>query len=86
MSVDPPELATWIAELRSRLARGEFADGGPIEVGGVALSSVELAVKVMLADLDHYDDLSLEQRRDLLTVARRRLLLEDLRRLREQIG
>jgi hypothetical protein len=40
----------------------------------------------MLADLDHFDDLSLEQRRDLLTVARRRLLLEDLRRLREQIG
>ncbi len=86
VSTDPHELATWITELRRRLARGEFADGGPIEVGDVVLSSVELAVKVMLADLDHYDDLSLEQRRDLLTVARRRLLLEDLRDLREQIG
>ncbi len=86
VSADPHELATWIAELRDRLARGEFRDGGPIEVGGVAVPSVELAVKVMLADLDHYDDLSLKRRRDLLTVARRRLLLEDLRHLREQIG
>ncbi len=86
VSVDPHELPPWIAELRRRVARGEFADGGPIEVGGLVLPSVELAVKVMLADLDHFDDLSLERRRDLLTVARRRLLLEDLRRLREQIG
>ena len=86
VSADPHELATWVAELRGRLARGEFADGGPIEVAGVALPGVELAVKVMLADLDHYDDLGLERRRDPLVVARRRLLLEDLRRLRAQIG
>ena len=86
MSADPHELATWIGELRRRVAHGEFADGGPIEVGGVVLPSVELAVKVMLADLDHYDDLGLERRRDPLVVARRRLLLEDLRRLRAQIG
>ena len=86
VSADPHELAAWIAELRGRLARGEFADGGPIEVGGVSLPGVELAVRVVLADLDHYDDLTLEQRRDLLVVARRRLLLEDLRRLRAQIG
>ena len=86
MSVDPPGLATWIAELRGRLARGEFADGGPIEVAGVTLPRVELAVRIMLADLDHYDDLALDRRRDLLVMARRRLLLEDLRRLREQLG
>ena len=86
VSADPHELATWIAELHRRVARGEFADGGPIEVGGVTLPGVELAVRVVLADLDHYDDLTLEQRRDLLVVARRRLLLEDLRRLRAQIG
>ena len=86
VSADPHELATWIAELRRRVARGEFADGGPIAVGSVALPSVELAVRIMLADLDHYDDLTPEVRRDLLTMARRRLLLVDLRRLREQIG
>jgi hypothetical protein len=50
------------------------------------LPSFELAVRVMLADLDHFDDLPLARRRDLLVVARRRLLLDDLRRLREQIG
>ena len=80
------DLPAWIDGLRGRVERGELADLGPIEVAGGTLESVELAARIMLADLDHYDDLTLETRRDLLVVARRRLLLEDLRRLREQIG
>jgi hypothetical protein len=86
VSADPDDLAAWLAELRGRVARGELAGRGPIEVAGGTLASVELAARVLLADLDHYEDLSLARRRDPLVVARRRLLLEDLRRLREQIG
>ena len=81
------ELTAWIEELRGRLDRGELDDRDPIDLGrGGVLPSAELAAKVMLADLDHYDDLTLEQRRDPLTLARRQLLQDDLRRLKEQIG
>ena len=81
------DLTAWIEELRGRLDRGELAGLGPVEVGpGQVLPSAELAAKIMLADLDHYDDLPLQQQRHPLAVARRRLLLEDLRRLKQQIG
>ena len=76
-----------VRDLRERLERGDFAGRGSIELDGIGVvSSVELAVKLMLNDVDHYDDLSPKRRRDPLIVARRRLLLEDLRRLSEQIG
>ena len=81
------ELTAWIEELRRRVDRGELDGRTPIDVGrGCVLPSAELAAKIMLADLDHYDDLTLETRQDPLVVARWRLLLEELRRLREQIG
>jgi hypothetical protein len=86
VSADPDDLAAWLAELRGRVARGELAGRGPIAVAGGTLPSVELAARVLLADLDHYDDLSPARRRDPLVVARRRLLLADLRRFRERIG
>ncbi len=79
------DLDAWIRGLRARLERGHV-DGGPVTTHGGTLPSAELAAKVMLADLDHYDDLPLERRRNPSVVARRRWLLEDLRQLREQIG
>ena len=84
--VDPNELDTWIADLRGRVARGELDGVGAVPLDGAAVLGTATVVRVMLADLDHYDDLSPEQRRDLLVQARHRLLLRDFRRLRELIG
>ncbi|MDP8925309.1 MAG: hypothetical protein M3O34_20890 [Chloroflexota bacterium] len=79
------DLANWLAELRACLARGELDDQGSLAVGGGMLP-VGLAARIMLADLDHYEDLTPEQRRDMLVEARYRLLLRDFRQLRDQIG
>ena len=81
------DLAEWVDELRGRLERGDLADLGPIDPGdGSGPLPGELRVRIMLADLDHHADLPLERRREPLIRARRRRLLEDLRRLRERIG
>ena len=80
------ELDAWISDLRGRVARGELDGLGSIPVDGSALLGTVTVVRIMLADLDHYDDLTPEQRQDPLVEARRRLLLADFRRLREQIG
>ena len=86
MAADRDDLATWIADLRSRVARGELAAPGRVELDGGIILVAELAARVLLADLDHYDDLPPTWRRDLAVVARREALLRDLRRLRGQIG
>ncbi len=85
MSAAPDDLAAWVAELRARVARGELDGRGAIAVGGGQLA-VDLAARMMLADLDHYDDLPPEQRQDPLIVARRLRLLADLWELRARIG
>ena len=84
--MEPQELDGWISGLRSRVARGELDGLGRIPLDGTAVLGVATVVRIMLADLDHFDDLPPEQRQDLLVEARRRLLLRDFRRLREQIG
>ena len=85
MPTDPDDVAAWIPELRARVARGELDGRGEFEVEGGRLA-VGLAARILLADLDHDDDLTPEQRRDPFSVERRRLLFADVRRLREQIG
>ncbi len=79
------DLTDWLADLRARLARGELDGQGTIDVGGAALPA-GLAARIMLADLDHYDDLTPEQRGDPLVIARRLHLLADLWELRARIG
>jgi hypothetical protein len=60
-------LAAWIEQLRDGLQRGELAGRGPITLrDGSQLADTELAVRVMLADLDHLDTLLAERRQDLL--------------------
>ncbi|MDP8924952.1 MAG: hypothetical protein M3O34_19060 [Chloroflexota bacterium] len=80
------DLAGWIAELRDRVARGELAGLGRIDMHG-AMVPVELVVRIMLADLDDLDaeDVIPEQRHDPYAARRRQALLRDFRRLREQI-
>lgn len=84
--VETQELDGWILDLRGRVARGELRGVGPIPVDGAAVLGTAMVVRIMLADLDHYDDLPPEQRQDLLVEARRRLLLHDFRRLRDLMG
>ncbi len=85
MTADADDLAAWIADLRRRVARGELDGLGHFAVLRGRLD-VGLAARIMLADLDHFDNLPPEQRRDLLVEARRRMLLRDFARLRAQIG
>jgi hypothetical protein len=75
LASDPVPLAT---ELRLRVARGELAALGPVELSpGCRLASLELAARVTLADLDHVTSWARTYRR---RVAPRRWerLLEDL--------
>jgi hypothetical protein len=83
--VTPDDLDAWIAELRGRLARRELDGLGQWDEAGGTLSA-DLVVSIMLADLDHYDDLAPEQREAPSIVARRDLLVQDFQRLRERIG
>jgi len=79
-------IVPWIADLRDRLARGEFAGRGLIDIGyGTHTMSGEQVVRIMLADLDHCDEPPTSAPRRLLDVARRQDLLEDFRRLRDLI-
>jgi len=82
---DPDDLVAWVAALRGRVARGELDDCGTYDAGAGRLP-VAYAARTILADVDHDRDLTLERRHDPFNVNRRRLLLADLRRLRNQIG
>ena len=83
--MDADDLVAWLAALRGRVARGELAGCGTYDAGGGRLP-VAHAARTLLADVDHDRDLTLKRRRDPFNVNRRRLLLADLRRLRDQIG
>src|SRR5207248_10761911 len=79
-------IAAWIDELRRRLDAGELADLPPIDLGnGLVLRDVELAAWIMLADVDRYAAMPPELRRPPVIAARRRLLADNLRRLRERL-
>ena len=85
MATGPDDLVAWIDALRGRVARGELDGQGSLDAGDGALP-VGLAARIMLADLDHDRDLTPERRRSAFNVERRRTLLAELGRLREQIG
>ena len=81
------DLKPWIENVRQRLERGELAHLGPMAVGNdLPNLPGELFVRIMVADYDHYDDLSTESRREAGTIAQRVALLEELRQLRATIG
>ena len=84
MVTDLDDLIAWIDALRGRVARGDLNGRGAFRVGVDELA-VERAARILLADVDHDWVLTLDQRRERFNVERRRQLLLDLRRLREQI-
>ena len=79
-------LSAWITDLHDRLRRGEFRHLRPVTVSDGKALNAELAVRLALADLEHFEDLPCSWGNDPLKVVRRRLLLHDLQALREQIG
>ena len=80
------DLDGFIPELRGRLGRGEYANLGPIDLGESApLGNPELALRVLLADWDHFDSLSPKQRDDYLVAARRLTVLADLHALWQRL-
>src|SRR5215207_6580197 len=78
-------LGGFVRELRERFTLGEYARLGPVDLGEWApLRDPELVVRIMLADWDHFDDLSPEQRNDFLVAVRRLSVLLDLRTLEQR--
>ena len=85
MATDLDGVIAWIDALRGRVARGELHGRGTFRIGADALA-VERAARILLADVDHDRKLTLNRRRDPFNVERRRQLLVEILRLREQIG
>jgi hypothetical protein len=79
-------LEAWITALRARLTRGELRDLGPVRLSDGKKLAAELAVKLMLNDLDHFENLPRSWGNDPLKVVRRRLVLHDLQDLRRQLS
>jgi hypothetical protein len=81
------ELAAWIADLRVRLDRGDLATVGPVDVGhGTDVLPAQDTVRIMLADLDGFDEMPPDEADDPVNVARRDVLLTSFRILRVLIG
>ena len=80
-------LAAFIADLRGRLERGELADHPPIDLGNaLTLGHVERAVRRTLQDVEMFPAMDPAERELPHFAARRRALVDKLRRLRERLG
>jgi hypothetical protein len=80
------DLDGFVSELRGRLDRGDYTNLGPLDLGELSpLGDPELAPRIMLADWDHFDDLTPEQRDDYAVAARRLKVLADLDALRQRL-
>ena len=85
----PPDdtLTAWIADLRARLDRGDLATLDPVDVGhGTDVLPAQDTVRIMLADLDSFDEMTPDEADDPVNVARRDVLLTSFRILRTRIG
>ena len=68
--------------------RVRAVDGHPsIDLGyGTGGRPAEQMMRILLADLDSFDDLTPDQRADPVNVPHQRAVLDELRRLRELLG
>lgn len=86
----PPDdaLDRWLNDLRDRLARGDLAGLGPIDMGhGTGHLPGETTVRIMMSDLDDLADPGGSAARDLAWHRERlRSLRGDFRWLRELLG
>src|SRR3954452_16735901 len=82
-----PGLSNWIDTLRRRLERGDLAGHPPVDIGdGTGDIPAELTIKIMLAALDSYDDLTPAEAKKPVNVAQWFDLLDDFRFLRILMG
>ena len=80
------DLDGFVPELRGRLDRGEYANLGPVDLGELSpLGDPETALRIMLADWDHFENLTPEQRDDYAVAARRLKVLADLDAFRQRL-
>jgi hypothetical protein len=80
------DLDGFVPELRVRLDRGEYANLGPVDLGELSpLGDPENALRIMLADWDHFENLTTEQRDDYSVAARRLNVLADLHAFRQRL-
>jgi hypothetical protein len=71
-------LVTWIQDVTARLDRGEFDGHGPIALrDGTQLPDTGVAIRIMLADLQHQIEWAARRRAELLA---------DFAYLRAQLG
>jgi hypothetical protein len=76
------DLRTFIAELRIRHARGDFREQQDLRLSDeITLRDVELAIQVLLADVDYYASLPPAQREQQPHRDQRMRLVDTLRRL-----
>ena len=81
------DLNHWIGNLRERLAHGELTDLDPFDLGdGTGTLPGRTTVKIMLADLDHLEQLPATVHGPRTPFARLHDLFRDFTRLRELIG
>ena len=82
-NADPDDnLMAWIADLRVRLDRGHLEMLAPLDVGhGTHALPDEHTIRVMLADLDSFEDMTPDEANDPVNVTRRASLLADFRAL-----
>jgi len=81
------DLMAWIDDLRRRLERGDLAGHPPVDIGdGTGDIPAELTIKIMLAALDSYDDLTPAEAKKPVNVAQWFDLLDDFRFLRILMG
>lgn len=84
--LDLDELAPWIDELERRIERGELRSLPLIHIDRRLRVQPDLLARIMLAELEAFDDLLPNERECAENVVKRRSLLWDLLWLREQIG
>ena len=76
-------LTSWISELRARLDHGDLQTLLPTDLGhGIHASRSMHAIRIMLADLDRFQDMTPGEVVDPVIVSRRTCLLADFRVLR----
>jgi len=83
---DPDTLIPWIVELHRRIERGELRGLPLIHLDRRLRVHPELVARIMLDELEAFDELPPDERACLENIAKRRSLLWDLLWLREQIG
>ena len=83
---DPDTFVPWIVELHRCLERGELRGLPLTHLDHRLRVHPEIVARIMLAELEAFDELPPDERACIENIAKRRSLLWDLLWLREQIG